>query len=132
MTRVLADTGPLYALADRRDQHHDDARRQLELLNARQTTFLVTPATLCEAHRLVGSRLGFLFAADWIAAIHQAAALIDSTPEDLADAQLFVRKFADQSVSLNDALSAVVARRISAPVWTFDRHFALMHAPLAF
>ena len=60
---VLADTGPLYALADRSDQFHERAHRELEFIVNLNNTVLVVFPVLCETHTLVLRRLGGNYAA---------------------------------------------------------------------
>ena len=55
---VLADTGPLYALADPSDQFHDRAHRELETIVSRNNSVLVVFPVLCEAHTLGASPTG--------------------------------------------------------------------------
>jgi predicted nucleic acid-binding protein len=44
-----------------------------------------------------------------------------STPEDFREAAGVMRKY--HALSLFDAVAAVVSRRLSLPVWTYDHHF---------
>ena len=55
---VLADTGPLYALADTSDQHHQRACRQLEQLNKESRRVVVSFPVLAETYTLILIGLG--------------------------------------------------------------------------
>ena len=58
MRSVLADTGPLYALADPSDQFHERARCELARLESTGLQVVVPYAVLCESYTLVMRRLG--------------------------------------------------------------------------
>ncbi len=55
---ILADTGPLYALADPSDQYHARAGAELRDAEIRNFTVAVSYATLGKAHTLILRRLG--------------------------------------------------------------------------
>jgi predicted nucleic acid-binding protein len=59
---IQADTGPLYALADRSDRYHSRAHRQLERIAASGRDIAITYLTLAEAYTLVVRRLGLTYA----------------------------------------------------------------------
>jgi hypothetical protein len=50
---VLADTGPLYALADTSDQFHARAATELNTIQRRDFNIAISCATLCEARTLI-------------------------------------------------------------------------------
>jgi predicted nucleic acid-binding protein len=123
---VLADTGPLYALADPSDQFHDRAHRELEIMVSRNNTVLVVFPVLCEAHTLVLRRLGGRYAAGWLSEILSGSRPVNPEANDYLDASAGLRKYSDHPITLVDAVLARMTRRLDAPVWTFDRHFATM------
>ena len=49
--------------------------------------------------------------------------LMNPTPEDFREAAGLIREYRDQALSMFDAVTAVVSRRLSMPVWTYDHHF---------
>ena len=44
-------------------------------------------------------------------------------PEDFSEAAGLIREYRDQALSMFDAVTAVVSRRLGMPVWTYDHHF---------
>ena len=123
---VLADTGPLYALADPSDQFHERAHRELEIMVSRNNSVLVVFPVLCEAHTLVLRRLGGRYAADWLSEILSGSLPVNPEANDYLDASVGLRKYSDHPITLVDAVLARMTRRLEAPVWTFDRHFVTM------
>jgi predicted nucleic acid-binding protein len=125
---VLADTGPLYALADPSDQYHDRAHRELETIASRNNPVLVVFPVLCETHTLVLRRLGGKYAAGWLEEILSGSVPVNPEAKDYLEASADVRKYSDHPITLVDALLARLTRRLQAPVWSFDRHFVTMRA----
>jgi predicted nucleic acid-binding protein len=125
---VLADTGPLYALADPSDQFHDRAHRELEIIVSRNDSVLVVFPVLCEAHTLVLRRLGGGYAAGWLNEMLSGSVPVNPEANDYLDAVVGLRKYSDHPMTLVDALLARMTRRLEARVWTFERHFVTMRA----
>jgi predicted nucleic acid-binding protein len=130
MKAVLADTGPLYALADPSDQFHARARAEIESIEERGLQVAAGYQTLCEAHTLVLRRLGGAYACEWLAETLEGAVLINPEATDYTMAAAQLDRFADQPITLVDAVAAVMAGRVGIPVWSFDRHFATMRVKL--
>jgi predicted nucleic acid-binding protein len=122
---VLADSGPLYAVADEGDQHHQQALRQWQELDRVGVSVLVPYPILLEAHRLVLYRLGTKAALAWLVEALDAP-LMNTTPEDYTQALAIMRSLADQPISLVDATVAALSRRLRLDVWTYDHHFDVM------
>jgi predicted nucleic acid-binding protein len=130
MTVVLADTGPLYALADPSDQYHVRAQAELDSIEKQALPLAVSYPTVCEAHTLVLRRLGVKYAGEWLAEVLGAAVLLNPEVADYAIAAVQLSRFADQAITLVDGVSAVMASRLGIPVWTFDRHFTTMRVKI--
>jgi predicted nucleic acid-binding protein len=130
MSAVLADTGPLHALADPSDQFHSRAAKEMRLLEKRGVTVIVCYATLCEAYTLVLRRLGVEYARQWLAEILEGATLVNPDVRDYLLGAERLERFAGQPITLVDAVTAAIGGRMEIPIWTFDRHFSTMRAPV--
>ena len=123
---VLADTGPLYALADPSDQFHHRAHRELQKFSSRNKAILVIFPVLCEAHTLVLRRLGGKYAAGWLSEMLSGSLPLNPEAKDYLEAARGLRKYSDQPITLVDALLAGLTLKLNLQVWTFDRHFVTM------
>jgi predicted nucleic acid-binding protein len=129
MRGVLADAGPLFAAVDEADEHHLDARRQLDTLDRERRTVVIAYPILLEAYSLVLYRLGVTAAHKWITLI-TAAPLVNPDAEDYGRAVVMVRNFPDQRITLVDATLAALSLRLGLEVWTYDHHFDVMRVPV--
>jgi predicted nucleic acid-binding protein len=128
MTRsVLADTGPLYAVADDGDAHHKRALRELAALARERREIVIAYPILLEAYSLILFRMGRKAASLWLSQV-TSAAFVDTTPHDYRQAIAHVQSLPDQSLTLVDATIAAMANRLKLPVWTYDHHFDMMRA----
>ena len=55
---MLADTGPLYAVVDPRDNRFGRAREDVARLNSERLSVVVSYPILCESYSLILRRLG--------------------------------------------------------------------------
>jgi len=125
---VLADTGPLYAAVNPDDQLHARARREVVSLLENDVTVLVPFPILCEAHSLVLRRLGTEVATTFLADLLTSALIAHPTGDDCVEAFRRAGDYADQKITLFDAVTAAMSDRLSQPVWTYDHHFDVMGA----
>jgi predicted nucleic acid-binding protein len=127
-TAVLADTGPLYALADASDQFHKRAHSELREIEKRGLAIAAGYPVLCEAHTLIRRRLGGAYASQWLSEMFEGAVLLSPIPADYLLAAKQLEKFFDHPITLVDAVTAAMSRRLELSVWSFDRHFATMRS----
>ena len=127
---VLADTGPLYALADPADQFHVRAHTELGSMEESGAPVAVTYATLCEAHTLILRRLGGAYSRQWLGEVLDGSILINPEPADYTFAAEQLDRFHDHPITLVDAVTAAIGRRLQVPLWTYDGHFSTMRAKL--
>jgi predicted nucleic acid-binding protein len=130
MKAVLADTGPLYALADPSDQFHARARKEMESIEKRGLQVAAGYPVLCEAHTLVLRGLGGSYACEWLAEMFEGALLLNPEAADYTMAAARLDRLPGQPITLVDAVTAVMASRLGMLVWSFDRHFATMRVKL--
>jgi predicted nucleic acid-binding protein len=129
-TAILADTGPLYALADPSDQFHDRSGEELAAIGKRGFIVAVSYPVLCEAYTLVLRRLGGGYAGQWLAQMLDGALLLNPEPADYSLAAAQLERFPDHPITLGDAVTATMSRKLDTPVWSFDRHFVTMRVKL--
>ena len=123
---ILADTGPLYALADPSDQFHARARAELQAIEKRGLAVAAGYPALCEAHTLILRRLGGAYALQWLTEMLEGAVFVNPEPGDFTVAAVGLERFSEHPITLADAVLAALSRRLEVPVWSFDRHFATM------
>jgi predicted nucleic acid-binding protein len=58
------------------------------------------------------------------------ALLLNPEAADCSQAALQLTRFRDHPITLVDAVTAAISRRLEIPVWTFDRRFATMRTKL--
>lgn len=122
--KLLADTGALLALFNRRDEYHRQANAFVRA--EARTQFVVTELILSETVTRLRVRSDAARAADI------GTALLNSRRYDVVfvDGALFesglsnLRKFSDKRLSLVDAVSFAVIRTLALDgAFTFDRDF---------
>src|SRR5436305_1135160 len=104
---VLADTGPLYALADPSDQFHTRAHTELAKITKRDLEVAIAYPTLCEAYTLILRRLGSDYARTWLTEITGGALLLNPEPGDYTLAVTQLDRFSDHAITLVDAVTAL-------------------------
>ena len=124
---VVADSGPLFAIADEGDAYHGRAMQELQLFVRDRREVLLAYPILVEAYSLILLRVGRHAALAWLAQI-VSATFVDPLPEDYRWAMAQVQSLPDQSITLVDATVAAVASRLGLQVWTYDHHFDVMRA----
>jgi uncharacterized protein len=120
---LIVDTGILYALADRSDKHHKDARRIFE----RRAVRVVPEAVVVEVDWLILERLGVDAEIAFLDAIATGNPVVESaTFEDRARAAEIVAKYREAELGYVDAIVVAIAERLGDRIIaTVDRrHFS--------
>lgn len=118
MKLLLVDTGPLVALADRRDRHHASC---VEKLKAYPGRLLTTWAVLTEFSHLAPGVASTLPLYRWIE--QGGLEVLTLGKEELVEAIDWIGRYADRPMDLADASLVVAALRTGcSTVWTLDRN----------
>ena len=128
---IVADTGAVIALLDRRDRHHQALRA---IYTADPDAWLLPWAILPEVDYLASTRLGTRVHGLWLADLAAGAfAITWGTDEDLAAAHGLLQTHRALDLGLVDAVVLATAERLRADIATLDlRDFGavrLTHAP---
>jgi predicted nucleic acid-binding protein len=126
MSKVLADTGPLYALVDPSDGQHGRAVAEAAILGESSTVILASWSTVLEGYTLVLHRLGSKLALQWLDEVTKGCGLLNPTPAHYEQAMTLLRRFDDQAITMVDAVTAVLSASSDWPVWTYDHHFEIL------
>ncbi len=126
MRSVLADAGPLYAAAIPSDQFHDRAREDLGRMARENLAVVVAYPTLLETQSLILRRSHPAAVHEWTQELAAGVEFTNPTPDDYQRAIERTRRYPDQTITLFDAVAAILSERLELPVWTFDHHFDVM------
>jgi len=107
---IVADSGAVYGLYDRRDASHAGLRAAVE----KARDFIVLPApTLGEIDYLLRLRLGNQALLQFLADIQEGAFLVESvTMADLRRCAALIEKYRNLDLGLSDASVVAVAERL--------------------
>lgn len=127
MAGLFLDSSGWFAAMSPRDRDHARARQAYATAASGGIQLVTTPLVIAEVHALVvrwrGPQVGERFLA---LALESGAHVVALPDADVFNAALdrWIRRFADQSFSLCDAVSFEVMRRQRlSRALTFDRHF---------
>ena len=126
---IIADTGAIIALVDRKDRHH---RALLEAYEASADEWLLPWAILPEVDYLLGAHVGIAAQDAFLADLAEGAyAVAWGEEEDLDDAVRITRQYRSLRLGLVDAVvMALAGRRRARAIVTLDvRHFASVTIP---
>jgi uncharacterized protein len=120
---IVLDTGGLYAFLDSNDAHHDEAR---SVVDADPGPFVLPPFVLAEVDYLVQRRLGVRAECDLLDDVDAGAyTLVTFGDDDMRQAAMLVRQYAELGIGITDASVVVVAARYRTVdlLTTDERHF---------
>jgi len=129
-TECYVDTSAFIAFLDRSDSYHPLFAR----LFANPTALITSALVIAEGHGWFLRRYDQRRALQFLNLIHDLPAL-SITPfggEELGRANVYIRKFADQELTLADAHGlSIMSERRTHLCWSTDRHLSLTGVPLA-
>jgi predicted nucleic acid-binding protein len=120
---LICDTGPLYALYDADDAHHQTVRSVVE---SEPGPLYVPVVLLAELDYLLTTRLGVQAALDFLEGCETGAfTLVPFSNEDVQRVRELIKQYRDLRLGLADASVVATAERLGIPyVLTVDeRHF---------
>lgn len=123
---LLVDTGPLVAVANVRDQHHDGCR---DLLETHEGPIVVPAAVIVEVCQLLAARRGTHAEAAFLASLGAGeVATIDLEPANYTRAAELVKQYAGLRLGAVDATVVALAERLGVTeIATLDRrHFTVV------
>lgn len=126
MKAIIVDTTPLYGAIDKSDQYHSRAQAQLRRIEAENLTVIISFPVYIETYSLLLYRLGFERATQFTQNCLESANLLNPTEDQYFAAIDKVREFPDQTITIVDALTAIISIQLNLPVWSYDYHFDIM------
>lgn len=129
MPKVFTDTSALYALADKREQNHDESKVLYEKLLSKKATFLITDYIIAECATLIRRRLGYSKSVDFINLVEEGEALglfeiVFVEGAIFKKAEQIFRDMQSGKLSLVDAISfATMQHKKVSKYFAFDKRF---------
>lgn len=125
MKRLFVDTGALVAKEIANDRHHSAAAKAWSKIAEGGFHLVSSEHILDESATLIARRSTYAWAAEWGNDVMGAnIEWLRANSDEWRQALLLMRKFADQSVSFTDCISAILMKRAGIrDVFGFDRHF---------
>jgi predicted nucleic acid-binding protein len=125
---LIADSGGIYALYDRRDAHYTRVRAAVE----REKDEIIIPSVvLTEIDHLLRMRVGNRAMLQVLADIDKGAFQIEAvTPDDLRRCAVLIQRYADLELDLCDAAVVAAAERLGTKrILTVDeRDFSVIRS----
>lgn len=121
---TLCDTGPMVAMVDHDDPHHERCRETLAELSP-GSKFLTTWPCLTEAMYFLGKRYGHAAQMDlWTYVADGMIRLYDPEEGEWERVRMLMQTYKDTPMDFADASLVVVAEKMNlGRVFTTDRHF---------
>jgi len=123
---IIADTTPLYGAIDTTDQYHSRAQAELRRIESEDLTVIISFPVYIETYSLLLYRLGFEQANHFTQNCLESANLINPTEDQYFAAIAKAKQFPDQTITIVDALTAIISIELDLPVWSYDYHFDIM------
>jgi predicted nucleic acid-binding protein len=123
---IIADTTPLYGAIDTSDQYHSRAQAELRRIESEDLTVIISFPVYIETYSLLLYRLGFEQANHFTQNCLESANLINPTEDQYFAAIAKAKQFPVQTITIVDALTAIISIELDLPVWSYDYHFDIM------
>jgi predicted nucleic acid-binding protein len=123
---IIADTTPLYGAIDKSDRYHNRAQAELRRIEVDDLTVIIAFPVYIETYSLLLYRLGFEQATRFTQNCLESANLLNPTEDQYFAAIDKARQFPDQTITIVDALTAIISTQLNLPVWSYDYHFDIM------
>ena len=126
---VLIDTGAVFALANRRDQHHPAAQKFFREWAARRQSLVLLDWVFIESMTLLKARLGAAIALQVGQQLRRNPLYrwVRFQPDDELEVWNTFQKYGDKDWSYTDCGLLVLSQRSRiAEVFSFDEHFKQM------
>jgi len=126
---VFVDAGAWIAVINQRDEYHAEAVAVYERLLREKRPLVTTNLVIAEAYAMIRRYSGYQPAIGFLDSIRQSSRLTKIYSDAVleAEAEKTLRHYADQDLSLADAVSfLIMQRRQIAEAFAFDSHFAMV------
>lgn len=125
---VIIDTSSLFALFDNSDQYHQKAANCLHQLANLHLPLWVSNFTIAESHRRILQSFGPRRAFQFLQLFDNGDVTVErALVIDEEQAKTYLSKYDDQDISLNDAISFAIMKRLGiGKAFSFDIHFRLV------
>lgn len=127
--KIFVDTGAWVALADKGDEHHDEAVSIFPTLLKTCKGLITSNLVVAESYILILKGIGYRAAVDFLERINSSPRVIRicSTSEMEREAEETLKKYRDQDFSYTDAVSfAMMKKQKIKEAFSFDKHFLTM------
>lgn len=127
---IFVDTGAFFAMANRRDKHHAQAKDYF-LSNFESSKFITSNFVFVESWMLIHHKLGAPSSRKfWESIRSHVVTLLDVTMQDLELAWAINGQYSDQDFSIVDCTSFAMMERLDIEkAFTFDHHFLVYRSP---
>jgi predicted nucleic acid-binding protein len=123
MEGIIIDTSAIYALLDKSDSFHEQAKDVFSKLSKDNLNISITNFIVAECHAIIGIRIGHELARKWLQNLYWPVERV--LEEDEKKAREIIISYTDKSFSYTDATSFAVMERLGiTKALTFDQHFS--------
>lgn len=122
MEGIIIDTSAMYALLDKSDSFHEQAKELFSKLSKDNLDISITNFIVAECHAIICTRFGHELARKWLQNLYWPVERVSE--EDEKKAKEIIISYTDKSFSYTDATTFAVMERLGiTKVLTFDQHF---------